>query len=86
MNKMEYLKKNEDDPKVLRTEIWFTPLLLVFPLIIGSLLIFDWYVRGYAIDNSEYTGELIIGLIIIIGNIMFDIPFIKSLIEFSKKD
>jgi len=34
-------------------------------------------------SSSVYDGELILGLIIILGNIIFDIPFIKSLRNFT---
>ena len=72
--------------KVIRTEILFTPMLIDVPLVIGLSLIWDWYSRGYLMDNSNYTAQLFFGIIIIIGNITFDIPFIKSLVELAKKN
>ena len=72
--------------KVIRTEILFTPLLIVLPLIVGFFLIWDWYTRGYIEGNFDYIAELFFGIIIIIGNIAFDIPFIRSLIALSKKN
>lgn len=85
MNKkeMEYIKKERNFSKVIRTEILLTPLLIIFPLIVGILLIYEWFDKGL---DSEYYGSLFLGLIIIIGNITFDIPFIKSLRELSKKN
>ena len=82
--KMEYMKKANNDSKVVRTEILFTPLLIVIPFIVGVFLIYDWYVRGFSVNNPDYTGQLFLGIIIIVGNILFDIPFIKSLIKLSK--
>ena len=86
MDGKEYLKTDYKNLKVIKTEILFTPLLIVFPLIIAGSLISDWYINGYALGNSSsYEGELILGIIILIGNIIFDIPFIKSLIHYRRK-
>jgi len=82
---MKYVKKGNSLAKVIRTELIFTPLLIVFPLVVGFFLIFDWYFRGVAVGETGYTEEMLLGIIIIIGNIAFDIPFIKSLKAFSKK-
>ena len=77
--KMEYMKKGNNDAKVIRTEILFTSLLIVCPLIVSILLIYDWYVRGFSVNNPAFNGELILGIIILIGNIAFDIPLVKTL-------
>lgn len=77
--KMEYMKKENNYAKVIRTEILFTPLLIVIPFIVSILLINDWYARGFSMNDAAFDGELIIGIIILVGNIIFDIPFIKSL-------
>ena len=80
MNKqMKYIKTNNHNAKAIRTEILFTPLLIIAPLLIGIFLINDWYVRGFSVNNPAYNVELMLGIIIIIGNVMFDIPFLKSL-------
>ena len=70
--------------KVIRTEILFTPLLIIVPIIVSVFLIYDWFTRGFLANNPSYDGELMLGIIILIGNIIFDIPFIKSLITLSK--
>lgn len=86
MNSKEYLKTDYKNLKVIKTEILFTPLLIIFPLIIAGSLISDWYLRGYVPGNSSaFEGELVLGIIILIGNIMFDIPFVKSLIRYKRK-
>jgi len=87
MNKgnMEYIKKENNLAKVIRTEILFTPLLIALPLIVSILLIYDWYNRGFSMGNLDFDSELILGIIILVGNIIFDIPFIKSLKTLSKK-
>jgi len=84
---MKYIKNKKNGLKVIRTEILFTPILVTIPFIVGFLLINDWYYRGVLEGNAaEFYGELIIGLVIILGNIIFDVPFIKSLRELSKKN
>jgi hypothetical protein len=82
-NDMEYIKKGGTFSKVIRTEILFTPLLLFFPFVVGIFLIYGWFEKGL---DPMYFCSFILGIIIIIGNISFDIPFIKSLIELSKKN
>jgi hypothetical protein len=79
------MKKQYYFSKVIRTEIFFTPLLIGLPLIVGFSFIYEWYTRGILEGNSAFNGELIIGIIIIIGNIVFDMPFIKSLRVHSRK-
>jgi hypothetical protein len=82
---MKYIKKQYYFSKIIRAEILFTPLLIGLPLIVGSFFIYDWYIRGVVGKCTAYNGELILGIIIIIGNIVFDMPFIKSLRVHSKK-
>ena len=82
---MEYVKNQNSNTKLIKTEILFAPLLLILPFLIGIFLINDWYVRGLLEGNSaDFFGELIIGIVIIFGNIIFDIPFIRSLKNLSK--
>ena len=75
------MKKGNNYTKVIRTEILFTPLLITLPLVVSILLIYDWYNRGFSVNNPAFNGELILGIIILVGNIIFDVPFIKSLKE-----
>ena len=82
-SEMEYVKKDRSFAKVIRTEILFTPLLIIFPFVVGFFLIYDWFDKG--LDFAHY-GEFILGIIIIVGNIAFDVPFLKSLKELSKKN
>ena len=79
------MKKENNNAKVIRTEILFTPLLIIAPFLVGIFLINDWYVRGFSMNNPAFNGELLLGIIILIGNIMFDIPFLKSLKTMRKK-
>ena len=82
--KMQYIKKENIYAKVIRTEILFTPLLIVLPFIVGVFLIIDWYNRGFSVNNPAFNSEFMLGIIILVGNIIFDIPFIKSLIALSR--
>ena len=81
---MKYIKNNNNS-KVLRTEILFAPILIILPFIVGVLLVNDYYTRGIIGGDPKYFGELILGLVIIIANIIFDIPFVNSLIAKKEK-
>jgi len=82
---MKYIKNKKSDSKIIRTEILFTPLLVFAPLAVGFLLIYDWIIRDFLTGEVDLLGELMLGIIILTCNIMFDIPFIRSLRELSKK-
>ena len=81
----EYLKKESINVKLLRAELWFAPLLIIGPILVSLFLINDWFYRGFSRGVSTYDGELLLAIIILAGNILFDIPFIKSLITLSRK-
>ena len=78
-SKMRYLEKENNTNKVIRTEILLTPFLVFFPLFIGIIFIYDWYNRGVVEGSAGFFGTFLLGIIILICNIIFDIPFIKSL-------
>lgn len=82
---MEYLRKEKNISRVIRSEIIFAPLLVVLPLVVGFVFIYEWYSRGFVAGISSFDFEFVLGLIIIFGNVLFDIPFIRSLIRFSRK-
>jgi hypothetical protein len=77
--KMEYIRKEVNYVKIIRAALFFTPLLVFIPLFVSCFMIYDWYVRGFSAGSSSFDVELMIGVIILFGNIVFDIPFIKSL-------
>ena len=83
-NGEEYLKIKNDYLRILRTELLFTPLLVFLPLIVSGLLINDWFSNGFLKSISGYDGELMLAIIILVFNIIFDVPFIRSLIKFNK--
>lgn len=76
---MYYLKVKRSDKNIVRTEILLTPLLIGLPMIIGILFICDWFYRGFLTCSPAFDGELMLGIIILVANILFDIPFIESL-------
>ncbi|HEX08465.1 MAG TPA: hypothetical protein ENG38_01485 [Thermoplasmatales archaeon] len=65
----------------IRTELCFLPLLILLPFAVSIILLWSWYYRGFSMGCSDYDGELMLALIILIGNIVFDIPFVKSLVR-----
>jgi len=81
----EYVKFDKNDIKAVRLEILLTPLIVIFPPLVSAYLIYDWFTRGLLMSISQYNGELFIALIILIGNILFDIPFIRTLIHYNTK-
>lgn len=71
---------------LLRLELWFAPALLIIPLTVAMFFLIDWYVRGFSTGSSSFDGELFIGLLIILGNIFVDIPFLRSIRMLRKKE
>ncbi|DAC73144.1 MAG TPA: hypothetical protein DSN98_01710 [Thermoplasmata archaeon] len=86
MMKTSTNRRNESAQKLLlRLELWFAPLLLVVPLIVSLVFLGDWYVKGFIGRSASYDGELFLGLLLLIGNLLFDIPFLRSLRMQKKK-
>jgi len=81
----EYLKKEGTNKKLLRAELLFAPPLIIAPVLVSVFFINDWFVRGFSTGISDYNGEILLAIIILSGNILFDIPFIKSLKTLSRK-
>lgn len=65
----------------MRPEFWFAPLLIILPIVVSIFLIRDWFYRGFSLGISTYDGELFLAIIILVGNIIFDVPFLKSLVS-----
>jgi hypothetical protein len=70
---------------LLRLELWFAPLLLLIPFIVSLIFLWEWYVKGFIIGVSGYDGELLLGLLLLVGNLVFDIPFLRSIRMLKKK-
>jgi hypothetical protein len=79
-------RRNESIQKLLlRLELWFAPLLLFVPLIVSLILLWEWYAKGFISQSSSYDGALFLGLLLLIGNLVFDIPFLRSIRMLKKK-
>jgi len=70
---------------LLRLELWFAPLLLLVPIIASVVFLLEWYTKGVINGSSEYDGELLLGLLLLVGNLVFDIPFVRSIRMLKKK-
>jgi len=80
--KMNYVKDPNSNERIFRTELLLAPLLILLPLVVGIIFINDWYTRDFIEGTYDLNGQLILGIVIIVGNILFDIPFIRSLRNF----
>ncbi len=78
-------RKENIQKLLLRLELWFAPVLIIVPIGVSLFFLWDWYVRGFSTGSSVYDGELLIGLLLFIGNLIFDIFFLKSLRVLKKK-
>ena len=43
--------------------------LIIVPIVVSLFFLWDWYVRGFSTGSSVYDGELLIGLLLLIGNL-----------------
>jgi hypothetical protein len=86
MEKRIDTRKENIQKLLLRLELWFAPLLIILPLIVSLFFLWDWYIRGFSSGSSAYYGELVIGLILLLGNFFFDVLFLRSLRRYTKKE
>ena len=81
----DYIKIDEKDWKAIRVEIWLSPIIIISPILFSGYLIYDWYTRGFLLnENYRYIGELFLAILILLPNLFFDFKFIKSLIKYNK--
>ena len=85
MNSTTRSQKEAVQNILLRLELWFAPILIVAPLAVSLFLVWDWYARGSSLGLSTYDGELLLGLLILCGNLAVDIPFLRSIRTLRKK-
>ena len=74
----QYLKKQQQ-AQLIKIELLLTPILIIIPITVSTLMISEWIFNGYLRGTATYDGELAIGLIITLGNLLFAIPFLKTL-------
>lgn len=85
LNEKSETVKGRNNTRLIRLEIWFAPLLITLPIVVSIFLIRDWFYRGFSKGISTYDGELFLAIIILVGNIVFDVLFLKSLISLREK-
>jgi len=71
---------------LLRLELWFAPLLILIPLVVSLFFIGDWYSRGFSTGSSVHDGELLLGMLLLFGNLAVDIPFLRSIRIIKKRE
>jgi len=81
----EYMDTRAANEHVRRMAVLLSPVLIMTPLVISIILLVQWFIQGYLQHDARYTTELILGVVIIVGNILFDIPFVQSLRKSSTK-
>lgn len=64
---------------LLRLELWFAPVLILLPIVVSMFFVWDWFIKGFSSASSLYDGELILGLLMLLGNLFFDVLFLRSL-------
>lgn len=86
MEKKDDTRKENIQKLLVRLELWFAPLLIIMPMIVSMFFIWDWNVRGFSQNTALYDGELILGLLLLCVNILFDVLFLRSLRVQRKKE
>ena len=72
-------RKENIQKLLLRLELWFAPMLIIVPIGVSFFFVWDWVARGVSTGSSAYDGELILGLLLLFGNLFFDVLFLQSL-------
>jgi hypothetical protein len=85
MEKRNDTRKENIQKLLLRLELWFAPVLIIVPIGVSFFFLWDWYARGFSSGSSLYDGELLLGVFLLSGNLMFDIFFLRSLRILKKK-
>ena len=78
-------RKENIQKLLLRLELWFAPMLIIVPIGVSLFFVWDWVVRGFSTGSSMYDGELILGLLLLFGNLFFDVLFLSHFVYKSKK-
>jgi len=86
MEKKDDTRKENIQKLLVRLELWFAPLLIIMPMVVSMFFIWDWYVRGFSQNTALYDGELILGLLLLCVNFLFDVLFLRSLRVQRKKE
>ncbi len=63
----------------MRMELWFAPFIIILPCVVSIVFLVEWYTQGFLAGNILYTTQGLLGVCILTGNLLFAIPFIKTL-------
>jgi len=86
MEKKKDTRKENIQKLLVRLELWFAPLLIIMPMSVSMFFIWDWYMRGFSQGSLLYDGELILGLLLLCVNFIFDVLFLRSIRLQKKKE
>ena len=78
-------RKENIQKLLLRLELWFAPMLIIVPIGVSFFFIWDWMVRGFSTGSSAYDGELILGLLLLFGNLFFYTRILHELSNFDRR-
>lgn len=78
-------EKNHQKKNLLRLELVLAPLLISIPIIVSFFLFNQWFTNSVLEGNPMSFGLFFLASFILFGNLLFDIPFIHSIIKLSKK-
>ena len=68
-----------------RLELWLTPFLVIAPIAFAILLILESLTQGIMRGTTTYDGEFLLGCLILIGTLFFDVPFIRT-VHFHRRE
>jgi hypothetical protein len=85
MQKIKESNGSNNNIFLTRMELWFAPFLFIIPIIVAIFFILEWFTQGFLQGSNSYDGEGILGCVIFGGNLLFDIPFIQTLLKPGKK-
>ena len=68
-----------------RLELWLTLLLVIAPLAFALLLLVESLTQGNLRGAPSYDGEFLLGCVILVGTLVFDIPFLRT-VHFHRRE
>ncbi|HID25974.1 MAG TPA: hypothetical protein EYP23_05900 [Thermoplasmata archaeon] len=69
----------------LRQEILITPVLIFVPILVACLFLYNAVRSGLLYGDSTYFSDFLIGVVILIGNLTFAIPFLSAFFNLRKR-
>ncbi|HEC81423.1 MAG TPA: hypothetical protein ENI42_03225 [Thermoplasmatales archaeon] len=68
----------------LRQEILLTPVIVFTPLVVSLLFFYNAVYNVFLCGNMLYVGEFFVGSTILVGNLVFALPFLKAFFRVRK--